>query len=533
MYAIEEVDKDNIDSSNNRPKLVPSEDGIVGKVNPIEYFNEVGAERIVVNTSLRNNSNNTNSVVRFARHHPERLNDVINDDHYFKQIGGEIPEPKNVLDGDNYTYNDGGRHLRKQNHHESPHRQLSSEVLSPQFHRRQSSLPTTGVIKNLVVLLQFNDHAKARRDLPKHAEIKGLMETLTNVYLENSLGKLTIESTIVPEWITTTHGEAWYAEERSGTTNLHEAMRDALDYLGNNNIIDFSQYDGNGDGYVDSVTFLHSGYGAEHGGTDCKGQEYPNRIWTHQWQLFGDRDGNNIGPWICNMTTTTTTEKNARIGIGARISGRNDRSDNIKVWTYQMASALRGTCGNSIAPVGHIAHEFGHVIGLPDLSSGGGNGIGGFCLMADAWGFDKTLDHPSQLSGWAKMKLGWLEPREPTFGLNMIDAAEEYSTETQLYKIGDGDYNFPQNEYLLIEYRAKKGMDRHMPGEGLLIYHVDESPDVPGVSLIIFILKYYLYYITSHHIISVRFDCSVFLLELTLHATTVFFFFCFFFLFPF
>jgi hypothetical protein len=123
-----------------------------------------------------------------------------------------------------------------------------------------------------------------------------------------------------------------------------------------------------------------------------------------------------------------------------------------------------------------------------------------------------------------------LEPREPTFGLNMIDAAEEYSTETQLYKIGDGDYNFPQNEYLLIEYRAKKGMDRHMPGEGLLIYHVDESPDVPGVSLIIFILKYYLYYITSHHIISVRFDCSVFLLELTLHATTVFFFF---FLFPF
>ena len=517
MYAIEEVDKDSIDFPNSRPKLVPSEDGVVGKINPIEYYSELGAKTIVVNTSLRSNINFTNSIVRLARHHPERLNDVISDDHYFKQIGGEIPEPNNVHEGD--KYNDGGHHLRKQ-HHETPHRQLSSEVLSPQFHRRQSTLPTSGFIKNLVVLLQFNDHDKARRDLPKHEEIEHLMETLTSVYSENSLGKLTIESTIVPEWITTTYDEAWYAEERSGTTNLHEAMREALDYLDNNNIIDFSQYDENGDGYVDSVTFLHSGYGAEHGGTDCKGQEYQNRIWTHQWQLFGDRDGNNIGPWMSNRTTTTsTTEKNARLGFGGRISGRNNRSDNTKVWTYQMASALRGTCGNSIAPVGHIAHEFGHVIGLPDLSSGGGNGIGGFCLMADAWGFDKTLDHPSHLSGWAKMKLGWLEPREPTFGVNTIDAAEEYSTGTQLYKIGDGDYNFPQNEYLLIEYRAKKGMDKHMPGEGLLIYHVDESPDVPGVSFIIFILMIIMYRITlSPFVFTVQF-----LLELTVHVTTVFF----------
>mmetsp|Transcript_12148 Transcript_12148/g.11896 ORF Transcript_12148/g.11896 Transcript_12148/m.11896 type:complete len:226 (-) Transcript_12148:720-1397(-) len=100
--------------------------------------------------------------------------------------------------------------------------------------------------------------------------------------------------------------------------------------------------------------------------------------------------------------------------------------------------------------------------------------------MADAWGFDKTLEHPSHLSAWAKMKLGWLAARRPTIGLNPIGVAEEFSADTQLYKIGDGDYNFPKNEYLLIEYRAQKGADTNLPGEGLLIYHVDESPAVPG-----------------------------------------------------
>lgn len=264
------------------------------------------------------------------------------------------------------------------------------------------------------------------------------------------------------------------------TTNLHEAMREALDYLDNNNVIDFSKFDENGDGYVDTVTFLHSGYGAEHGGTDCKGQEYQNRIWTHQWQLYGNRNGHYIGPWLSNRMELT---KNHRSGLGSRIVNKTSKRNNVKVWTYQMVSALRGTCGDSVAPVGAIAHEFGHAIGLPDLSGGSGNGLGSFCLMADAWGFDKTLEHPSQLSAWAKMKLGWLESRRPKFGINKISIVEEFSSDIQLYKIGDGEYNFPKDEYLLIEYRARKGMDTDLPGEGLLIYHIDESPAVHGVSI--------------------------------------------------
>eukprot|EP00536_Pseudo-nitzschia_multiseries_P001084 jgi/Psemu1/180155/e_gw1.13.92.1 len=451
VYATEEnVDEENSDSTiRQKTKLIPSQADIVGKLNPTAFYEELGAERVVVNNLNRRNS--TSSRIKLARHHPGQLSANVFDDHCFKRFCGGIPEPTSSRDNDN-TRN-RGRHLRNQNPD-------INGIGTAQFHRRQSALPTTGTIKNLVVLLQFRDHEKARRKLPHHEELERLMDSFTDVYLENSFGKLTIESTIVPEWYITEYDESWYAEGKSGTTNLHEAMREALDFLEENDVVDFLDYDGNEDGYVDSVTFLHSGYGAEHGGMDCKDQDYRNRIWSHQWQLFGDREGNNVGPWATNSTDYT--------------------GESTKVWNYQMVSALHGVCGDAITPVGALAHEFGHALGLPDLSSGGGNGLGGFCLMADPWGFDRTLEHPSHMSAWAKMKLGWLEAHNPTLGLNSIAIAEETSEDIQLYKIGDGLFNFPRDEYLLIEYRARHGMDSDLPGEGLLIYHVDESPSVPG-----------------------------------------------------
>ena len=184
--------------------------------------------------------------------------------------------------------------------------------------------------------------------------------------------------------------------------------------------------------------------------------DYKDRIWTHQWELFGDSFGNNIGPFVSN--------------------------DGIKVWKYQMAPVLWGLCGSSVAHVGAIAHEIGHTLGLPDLSDadGSGNGIGGYDLMSDPWGFDLSQQRPSQLSAWSKMKLGWLEPHQPEVGLNRISYAEDSSNFPQLYKIGDGEFNFPPNEYLLIEYRTKTGMDVDLPGEGLLIYHIDELERVSG-----------------------------------------------------
>jgi hypothetical protein len=42
------------------------------------------------------------------------------------------------------------------------------------------------------------------------------------------------------------------------TTLTHDAIRYALNYLDVNGLVDFSDFDGDGDGFVDSITFLHT-----------------------------------------------------------------------------------------------------------------------------------------------------------------------------------------------------------------------------------------------------------------------------------
>ena len=106
--------------------------------------------------------------------------------------------------------------------------------------------------------------------------------SVKGVYLENSYGQLTLESTIT-NWTTVTNSEAYYANGNSGDSTLWEALREALDDA--DAYIDFDDYDTDNDGYIDSITFLHSGYGAEWGGTDAYGGTQANRIWSHKWAI--------------------------------------------------------------------------------------------------------------------------------------------------------------------------------------------------------------------------------------------------------
>ena len=65
--------------------------------------------------------------------------------------------------------------------------------------------------------------------------------------------------------------------------------------------------------------------------------------------------------------------------------------------------------------MGVYAHEFGHVIGLPDLydrddSDGDSEGLGEWCLMASGSWLGVGGDTPGHMSAWCKSQMGWLEP---------------------------------------------------------------------------------------------------------------------------
>ena len=310
-----------------------------------------------------------------------------------------------------------------------------------------SAVATAGTLKNLVVLIQWSDHTT--RTVPSESDVDILMNnagphptiaptgSVRDVFLENSYGALLLESTVAA-WVVSDNTEAYYANGNSGLTSLtHTALKDALNKV--DNFIDFSQFDQDENGVIDSITFLHSGYGAEWGGQDAFGRNYVDRIWSHKWSISGG--------WTSQVGVTVNS--------------------------YHISPAVWGTSGSNIGRIGVIAHETGHFLGLPDLydtDSSPGNGIGSFGLMANSWGFDGSQQYPPHMSPWSKIQLGWLTPNTITAAGTYTLNEAEFSPEA--YRI---DLGYPSGEYLLIENRQPTGFDGSMPQGGLAIWHIDES----------------------------------------------------------
>lgn len=307
-----------------------------------------------------------------------------------------------------------------------------------------------GNVKNLVVMIRFADHTS--RTLPSVADMDVLFNTvggdatlaptgsIKDVYLENSYGLLTLNSFVNPgigDWITVSETEAYYANGSSGDSTLWQALEEALDAL--DAVIDFNDYDQDNDGRIDSIAFIHSGYGAEWGGNDVYGTSQANRIWSHRWAIQPQ--------WNSN--------------------------DGVSVYDYHISPGVWSTSGSAIGRIGVIAHETGHFFGLPDLydtDSGNGDGIGSWGLMANSWGFDGSQLCPPHFSPWSKVDLGWSTPTVISQPGQYVVNEAEFNAE--IYRIDNG---FPSGEYLMIENRQNTGFDCSVPQGGLAIWHIDDS----------------------------------------------------------
>jgi hypothetical protein len=196
--------------------------------------------------------------------------------------------------------------------------------------------------------------------------------------------------------------------------------------------VDFSQYDNNGDGYVDALFVVHAGPGYEDTGN-------LNFIHSHAWVTSYPMD-----------------------------------IDGVIVYGYSMEPEETGSGG--LVHIGVFCHEFGHVLGLPDLYDYDydSDGVGGWSVMAGgSWGGGGAI--PVHFDAWCKVTLGWVVPTTLNENLTheQIDAVEYNQDIYQLYSLGVFD---PQ--YFLVENRRRQLFDVSLPGEGLLIYHIDEAqPD--------------------------------------------------------
>jgi M6 family metalloprotease-like protein len=314
-----------------------------------------------------------------------------------------------------------------------------------------ANIAAQGTVKNLVVLCKFNNHT-----LGTHTRAPGDYNVLFNqaggdpilaptgsvrdAYLENSYNLVTLQSTVLA-WVTLPQNQAYYAGTNSGLggdypNNAKKMVQDALALV--DPLVDFGQFDTDNDGYIDAITIIHSGYGAETGGAPA------NSIWSHKGNLPAD--------WV-------SADNNAN-GV------------KVKVNTYHTEPALWSTSGTNITRIGVISHELGHFFGLPDLydTDYSGKGLGSWCMMANSWGFTGDQLRPPHFSAWCKATLNWTTPFESLDPATFIlGQAETFAHSAKI------THGFPAGEYLLIENRQPVGMDVNIPAGGLAIFHVDEN----------------------------------------------------------
>jgi len=195
-------------------------------------------------------------------------------------------------------------------------------------------------------------------------------------------------------------------------------------------VVDFSQYDNDGDGWVDTVFIIHAGSGAEFTGSR-------NDVWSHSWGTY-------TGPAY----------------------------DGVRVGSYTIEPEYWQSPGDMTHGV--YVHELGHALGLPDLYDydGSSSGVGRWSLMAGGSWNGYRGDTPALFDAWSRLYLGFNDA-VPVSGLPQtigLPSVQDHQAGS-VVRLDGAD----SREYWLLENRRQIGSDAALPSAGLLIWHVDEG----------------------------------------------------------
>ncbi|MEM9832434.1 MAG: M6 family metalloprotease domain-containing protein [Bacteroidota bacterium] len=310
------------------------------------------------------------------------------------------------------------------------------QQLSAQANARTNSfavVPTEGDVKILAILIEYPDlkHQYEKEDFEKLLNGPSDKPSFKSYFQENSHGKFNPTVDVVG-WYQAKNNYDYYGE-KYGKGRARELVQEAVQAAKADDV-DFKKYNNDGDDDIDGVIIIHSGPGAEEGGD----RDY---IWSH------------------------------RSTISAELVDATDKLLFAKDYTIQPEVRTRY---NSLVGVGIFCHEFGHLLGLPDLYDTDASddqhfGIGEWGLMG-LGGWLGREGHPAGMSAFSKEQLGWAKVQDITdeVGSYQLPAANSNGA---VYKITTPN----SNEYFLLENRQKIGTDEYLKGSGLAVWHINSE----------------------------------------------------------
>jgi M6 family metalloprotease-like protein len=243
--------------------------------------------------------------------------------------------------------------------------------------------------------------------------------SIRDYFSDVSDGSLTYTNFVPTAYYRAAHPKSYYEDPNiSFGIRARELVLEALTDLDNTGF-DFSQYDSNGDGYVDAVNCFYAGY---------RGSVWAEGLWPHSWVV-------------------------------------NFFADGVQTYKYQITDLQ-----NSLT-LRTFCHENGHMLCYwPDLydydppGPDDSAGVGKFCIMCAG----TSSTNPQQPCAFMKYISGWATTTILTTPQTGLSVPSDFNA---VYK-----YEHPSlaNEYYLIENRQQTGRDTGLPDAGLAIWHVDE-----------------------------------------------------------
>lgn len=314
----------------------------------------------------------------------------------------------------------------------------------------------------LVILVNFKDsqfksaNSSAMNDLMNSSSYtdNGATGSVRQFFSDQSGGQYKPDFDVIGP-VTLANTVAHYgANDSEGNDVLPgDMVVEACSIANANYAVDFTRYDNDSDGYVDFVYIIYAGKGEADGGA-------ANTIWPHSWDVYSAA--------VSGYASFSKSQYYAR----ATFDGK-------RVLNYACSGELSGVGART--GIGTIAHEFGHVIGLPDLydidygQNYEDEATPGAWHIMDGGSYNNDGKTPPNYTIYDKYFLGWKTPTNLGATAQNLSLKAAGTDGYNAYQITSGNSLLAAtstNTAYYIENRQQSGWDKHLPGHGLVIWKI-------------------------------------------------------------